>query len=305
MISVIIPCYNYGRYLGESIESALAQVGPGFAVEVIVVDDGSTDHTREVAAVYGDRIRYLYQENLGLSAARNAGMAEARHELVTFLDADDCLTEGALARLTELWDSLDPKPGVLGSRHREVDEKGIKAIYREPPSNGEIEFVSATDLVVSSRFSCTVIANRKLLTEIGGFDTNLKASEDRDLWIRVAATHPIVLVNYVTLLRRNHGANISRAAVNQTATMERVLEKAFSNPQLDLKSSDRRYARAVCHYQSALMFADAGDHLTALSRMTRSFLASPFGRGDSGSIPSFGRIRGFASLIIKVLRGSR
>jgi len=274
-------------------------------VEVIVIDDGSTDETRAVAAPFGDRIHYLFQENQGLSAARNSGMAAARHDLVTFLDADDCLEAGALARLASLWESLDPKPGVLGSRHLEVDESGNTPIYRDPPTNGAIIPVSATELVISNRFSCTVLGNRRLLQEIGGFDTSLKASEDRDLWIRVAVTHPIILVNYLTLRHRNHGANISRAAVKQTATMERVLEKAFSNPELLLKPGDRRYARAVCHYQSALMFADAGDHRTALTRMTRSLLAAPLGRGDFESIPPYARIRGFASLVRKVLWAGR
>src|SRR5690349_21494110 len=87
-VSVIIPTYNYAHYLPCAIDSVLAQTQP--AAEVIVVDDGSTDATREVCARYTDpRVRYVHQSNAGLSAARNTGLREARSPLVAFLDADD------------------------------------------------------------------------------------------------------------------------------------------------------------------------------------------------------------------------
>ncbi|HEX3110532.1 MAG TPA: glycosyltransferase family A protein, partial [Thermoanaerobaculia bacterium] len=86
-VSVVIPSYNYARYLGEAIDSALGQTLP--PLEVIVVDDGSTDDTPAVLAAYGDRIRVLRQKNAGVAVARNSGIAAARGECVAFLDADD------------------------------------------------------------------------------------------------------------------------------------------------------------------------------------------------------------------------
>src|SRR5437773_3781756 len=86
-VSVVIPTYNYARYLPEAIDSALAQTHA--PLEVIVVDDGSTDDTPRVLAVYGDRIRVIRQANRGPGAARNTGIAAARGEYVGFLDADD------------------------------------------------------------------------------------------------------------------------------------------------------------------------------------------------------------------------
>ncbi|HEY2324319.1 MAG TPA: glycosyltransferase family A protein, partial [Thermoanaerobaculia bacterium] len=86
-VSVVIPSYNYARYLGEAIDSALAQTLP--PLEVIVVDDGSTDETSEVLATYADRIRVLRQKNSGVAVARNSGIAAAHGEYVAFLDADD------------------------------------------------------------------------------------------------------------------------------------------------------------------------------------------------------------------------
>src|SRR5215471_10950429 len=86
-LSVIIPSYNHGRYLPQCIDSVLAQTYP--ATEVLVVDDGSQDDTREVVATYGDRVRYVWRPNGGLSAARNTGVAATTCAWIAFLDADD------------------------------------------------------------------------------------------------------------------------------------------------------------------------------------------------------------------------
>src|SRR5262245_20604446 len=93
LVSVIIPCYNHAHYLGEAIESVLAQTVQDF--EIIVVDDGSTDSTADVAARY-PRVRYVRQNNQGLSAARNTGIKHGLGRFLVFLDADDLLLPGAL-----------------------------------------------------------------------------------------------------------------------------------------------------------------------------------------------------------------
>jgi len=86
-VSAIIPCYNYGKYLPRAIDSILAQTRP--VSEILVVDDGSTDNTREVATSYGDRVQYIFQQNQGRAAARNHGMREATGDWIALLDADD------------------------------------------------------------------------------------------------------------------------------------------------------------------------------------------------------------------------
>ena len=106
--SVIIPTYNYGHYLTRAVDSALDQQVDG-APTVIVIDDGSTDHTPEVAAEYGNRIRYLRQANQGVSAARNRGLLEVRTDWIVFLDADDRLLPTALRHFE---DSIGNAPGA-------------------------------------------------------------------------------------------------------------------------------------------------------------------------------------------------
>ena len=107
-VSIIIPIFNYARYLGEAIDSALSN--KHIECEILVIDDGSTDNTADVARSYESQIRYIYQENQGVCAARNKGIREARAELIVFLDADDVLepdmVKHSLAALQKLGDSF-------------------------------------------------------------------------------------------------------------------------------------------------------------------------------------------------------
>jgi glycosyltransferase involved in cell wall biosynthesis len=198
MVTIIIPCYNYACFLVTALDSALAQAGPGLVIEVLVIDDGSTDETPEVAARYGDRIRYHRKKNAGLSAARNTGMDLATYNLVLFLDADDMLTPGALAILVERRNLLDPPPAVLASRDLPVDREGRPIFERPPEMSGSTRPIPARDLVLRNRFSPNVLADRAVLVSLGGFDIDLSASEDRDLWIRVAARHTVASLDHVT-----------------------------------------------------------------------------------------------------------
>src|SRR5689334_19281127 len=121
--SVVIPAYNYGRYLGRAIDSALAQTRP--VDEIIVVDDGSTDNTREVAESFGERIIYVYQKNKGLSAARNTGIRKATGDWVAFLDADDWWHPDKIKRQLEAA-SKDPEIGLVYTASWVVTPEGDK-----------------------------------------------------------------------------------------------------------------------------------------------------------------------------------
>ena len=110
LVSVIIPSYNYASFLPQAVASVLGQRAPGLEVEVIVVDDGSTDNTVEVAQSLGSDITFIQQANSGPSAARNAGLRAASGDFVAFLDADDLFARGLLAsqlRVFEAQTELD------------------------------------------------------------------------------------------------------------------------------------------------------------------------------------------------------
>lgn len=130
-VSIIINNYNYGRFLRAAIESALAQSYPG--IEVVVVDDGSTDESREIIASYGDRIRPVLRENGGQAAALNSGLAASRGEVIFFLDSDDLLHPEAVAEVMALW-----RPGVVKVQFLldVIDAEGAPRGSRFPPDRG-------------------------------------------------------------------------------------------------------------------------------------------------------------------------
>jgi len=295
MVSIIIPCYNYSRFLRPAVESALGQTSADLPLEVVVVDDGSTDDTAAVAAEFGERVHYIYQNNAGLSAARNTGMREARHDLVMFLDADDMLAPGIIQKMLAARGTLEVPPAVLAGTDLPIDAAG-QPKKSWPQETGELRRVTARQLVLRNRFVCTVLADRRALLALGGFDETLKASEDRDMWIRVAARETVCLLDRCVLLRRMHGTNMSLAARRQTACIQQVLAKAFANPQLDLSRRDQRLAQAVCLYQSALMYSAAHDHGAAMGQLLLSMVIYPFGSLAEANIRRWGRLISLAAI---------
>src|SRR5262245_56603663 len=121
LVSVIIPCYNQGRFLAEAIESIMVQVLPD--VEIIVVNDGSTDNTAEVAAHY-PQVRYIYQQNQGLAAARNTGLRHSTGRYLVFLDADDRLLPEALIHNQKYLEAR-PECAFAFGRFRLITKEGV------------------------------------------------------------------------------------------------------------------------------------------------------------------------------------
>lgn len=188
LVSIIIPAYNAEKYIRESVESALAQTYPN--VEVIVIDDGSKDGTKKILEPYGaaGKIVYVYQENKGLAASRNAGIRAAKGEYVAFLDADDIFLPEKVAEQVRALEA-SPDFGVCYSdllhfTDPPVGEKSSEFFhhtYTYPSGNifGELlkrQFINPL----------TVMARRVVFQKYGMFDESLRRSEDWDLWLRFA-----------------------------------------------------------------------------------------------------------------------
>lgn len=224
LVSIVISAYNYAQFISESIDSALAV--RGVECEVLIIDDGSTDETAVVVAAYGNRVRYLYQENQGLSAARNTGIRESRGDLLIFLDADDLLSpdmpSASLAALREMGNSF----ALIAHTSALIDTEGdpISSRTEFPPEDVEIFLL---DLLIMNRFPATVLVRKSVFTEVGGFDTNLPASEDRDMWIRIARRHRIWRLGAILSSVRKHGANMSSNGLRQVKCIRQVHEKAW------------------------------------------------------------------------------
>lgn len=209
VVSVIIPTYNYARFVGQAIRSVLDQTFTDY--EIIVVDDGSTDETPEVLAGFGSSIRVIRQKNKGGSAARNTGIAAARGKYIAFLDADDQWEPCKLEIQVEALER-DPEVGIIFSdiqhivngcpvHKRYLHERG----YRYPAS-GHI-FVNL--LHEGFIFTPTVIVSRAVLEDVGGFDTTLRNCEDVDLWFRIVERYRGIFIDRPLVIRNQHGSGIT------------------------------------------------------------------------------------------------
>jgi glycosyltransferase involved in cell wall biosynthesis len=125
LVSVIVPTYNYAEFIGEAIKSVLDQTIQDF--EILVIDDGSTDNTKEVVLSFGDKVRYFYQSQQGPAKARNKGIVESKGEYIAFLDADDVWLPSKLEKQVNLFRS-NPKLGMVVTDNFLFDDAGI---YRE------------------------------------------------------------------------------------------------------------------------------------------------------------------------------
>lgn len=237
-VSVVIPNYNYSRYVGGAIDSALAQTYPD--LEVIVVDDGSTDVSLDVLLGYGDRIKTILQKNNGVSAARNNGVSESSGEFIAFLDADDLWLPEKIEKQVAMFRS-EPSLGLVHVGVNEIDAEGRSLRHRLEGSTGD----ATTDLLILGRKGVLgggsgIMVPRAVFDEVGGFDTRLSTSADWDLFYQVAFRYPIGFVPEVLLKYRFHSSNMRANVGVMEHDMTIALEKAFANGPDERKS--RAYA---------------------------------------------------------------
>ena len=232
-VSVVIPNYNYGRYLREAIDSVLSQTHPPH--EVIVVDDGSTDDSGAILAGYGDAIITVQQQNQGVGAARNNGAQIATGEFLAFLDADDYWAPEKLEKQLAKFDS-DPEIGLAHCGFVNVDIDGKPLDKTVEGDEGRV--ADRILRMAHAVFANTIVLRRAIFNELGGYDTNkdLHPSEDWDLIYRAACICKVAFVPEPLLFYRQHGSgghtNISR--------MERAMligyGKAFPNGNEKIQS---------------------------------------------------------------------
>lgn len=274
-VSVVIPAYNYAHFLPEAIDSALAQSYP--KVEVIVIDDGSTDATPEVAAKYGDKIRYIRKVNAGLPAARNTGIQAATYPFIGFLDADDQWKPEFLACAMGEFAKLPPEFGLVAAQAVYVDLAGVP-FELKAMTWGVHGRMDHRDILIKTRFSPSAVVARKSALEAAGmFDESLRSSEDRDMWIRIGAKFPIFLQAERLALIRRHRTSMSRNAGRMKENIRRVLQKSKN---LGLVSSgDLAFwlrAYSFMYFQTAWMYYEQGNRLTAVRDLFLSGLYWPF-----------------------------
>jgi glycosyltransferase involved in cell wall biosynthesis len=221
-VSVIIPSHNHAHYLGEALDSVLAQRYP--SLEVLVVDDGSTDDTVCVVNRY-PAVQYLAQSNQGLAAARNRGMSASRGEYLVFLDADDRLLPRAIMAGLEClarW----PRCAFVSGRHVRITGTGEpkSSQYRPHPARDHYLALLRRNYV---GMHATVMYRRAPLVESGGFDVTLAACEDYDMYLRIARDHPVATHEEPVAEYRIHGANMSRDYALMLVMALKVLDRQW------------------------------------------------------------------------------
>lgn len=227
LVSVIIPNYNYERYLREAIDSALAQTYPN--IEIIVVDDGSTDSSREIIESYGSEIRAVFQKNQGVSAARNNGAATSKGEYIAFLDADDVWLPEKLQSQIHTFASSE-EFGLVHVGVEEIDAQG-NVLRRETDGlQGSI----SRDLLLFERAAILgggsgIMTRRRIFDEIGGFDTDLSTSADWDISYRISSRHKVGFVKETLLRYRMHGSNMHGNIELMEREMLAAYGKAFAS----------------------------------------------------------------------------
>lgn len=259
LISVIIPCYNHGHYLPDALQSVLAQTLADW--EAIVVDDGSSDNTAEVARRYAardGRIRYLHQENRGLSGARNSGIRAAQGQFLAFLDADDAWEPQFLETCA---DALRAHPAWAGvyTLTLFVDEAGRPL----PRSGGEaLQGAALRARLLRGGFFPVhaALVRVEAVRAAGLFDAALTSVEDWDLWLSLTARHEMGGLPQALARYRVYPGSMSTHAERMHRNRMAVLAKHFGPPEGDPANwpEEKRRAYAYAHRAAALGYIAQG-----------------------------------------------
>ncbi len=288
-VSVVIPSYNYAQYVVEAVESALRQAHP--PLEIIVVDDGSTDNTAEVLQPYLNKIRYIHQKNSGLSAARNTGIRAARGTWVGILDSDDIWFENKLD-LQMQCAAHHPGACLIGA----YDEGSRR---RRNQDQGQLfTLLTTSDLLGGIPFGASsAVARKDCLERAGGFNERRRSVEDREMWLKLTLNGFAARVNMPLWRYRKHPNQMNANPERMAENYESILSDFFTHhPE---HGADKNYAFAYFHYDTAAAFYSTGKRSRALRHLFHSYSFSPTTLAQRGAENTFSR----TAILLKILLG--
>ncbi|HJU64056.1 MAG TPA: glycosyltransferase family A protein [Gemmatimonadaceae bacterium] len=218
-VSCIIPVYNAERYLADALRSVIEQTRP--PAEILVVDDGSTDGSAKVAATFGDRVRYVRQQNAGPAAARNLGLRHVSQEFVAFLDADDYWHREKVARQLA---RFEERPDLDISVTRVENFWSPEDAARDPRSS------DPRHTEPWPGYTCvSLLTRRRTFDVVGAFNPELWLAEDNDWFVRASERGMVMeLIPDILVHRRYHGANLTtRLAAQRNDRMAEVIKASL------------------------------------------------------------------------------
>lgn len=243
-VSVCIPTYNREKLLKETLDSVFAQTYRDF--EVVIVDDGSTDGTKQMLQNCGYNVRYHRQENQGDAAARNKLIELAQGKYITFLDSDDLLFADSLQRMIDAVPK-DREDVIVYGPYAAIDENG-RPLYRKKKKlcSGKITQQLFENILVHS---CGSLFPKKILISAGGFNTAFPVCSDYDLWLRLSLNYDFIAVNQPVFKRRRHGGNLSQPSFKNRFTEYEVLRKFYyegdGKKYIHPKTAEKRLAKEL------------------------------------------------------------
>ena len=274
-VSVIIPNYNNAHYLGTAVQSVLRQTFRDY--EIIIIDDGSTDNSKDVADDFGEKVFFIRQENQGLAGARNTGIRTARGELIGLLDADDEWQPEYLEQMIVLAEkNSDAIIFYCMAQCMDQDGQNLPQFVGGPPIEPELHFqrLLRANFIIPS----TVTFRKKPIVDAGSFDANLRSCEDWDLWLRLLPSSRMIGSSNCLVRYRVHGSSLSTNVDGMHAATKKVIEKHFGRddgkPQAWTSEKRRAYG-GVYRYQCITLVQRQGNWIACVPLMRKAFQADP------------------------------
>lgn len=275
LVSVVIPAYNAARTLPATIESVLAQTFR--PIEVLLVDDGSTDDTASIAKSFGDSLRYLWRPNAGDVAARNTGIRSSTGTYVSLLDADDLWLPDKLARQIQMMEG-DPTIGATQCSALFVDDS-LRTLEVRRCRDGVADLIDVLRFRGLPAISSSLTVRRHCLERIGFIDATVSGKDEWDLAIKLARSCRFAGIDEPLVLRRVHGTSMTRQARyadKQVRAGSEILRRLFRDPTLPKHAREsRREVYAAFFLMLAGSYLQARVPTSAISWSIRAILMNP------------------------------
>ncbi len=275
-VSVIIPVYDRLQYLKQAISSVLSQTYRDF--EIIIVDDGSPLNVRDILEPYGTRVRYFRYENRGQAAARNSGIRQAKGEYIALLDDDDTWLPDRLETQVPVLDK-NQALAFICSETLIMDAAGhIIGHHRKVPGPGRELRDTFDDLYAGNFISTlTVLIRKTHLLAAGGFDEELRSTEDYDLWLRLAKKHPFIYLNRpLAIYRRYKGQHTTDSGLFDLRIRNTIKVLSKSELSHDIGFLRRRIRKARVYHYYAYLYRKEGQYWKAGVNYCRAVVSYPF-----------------------------
>jgi glycosyltransferase involved in cell wall biosynthesis len=277
LVCIVMPAYNVAWCIRRAVDSVLAQDFRGR--ELIVVNDGSTDGTRDVLADYGGAITVIDQDNRGMSAARNAGIRRARGTYVAFLDADDWWLPQKLSRQVELMQSRSTIGFCSTAARVENGDGQLLNLWRCPDGSTEILATLFAQNAAIAGGCSAVMVRKDLFDRVGLFDESLGGFEDPDLWMRLAAVSGYACIDETLAVILRREKSVSRNLDTMRVAALRSMRKNRALLPSRLRGRFWRNCLAGVYTDYAKPAYRAGRLGLAYADTLRALMLSPLGRG--------------------------